>query len=102
MSIIAWIVLGLLAGATAKAIYPGYQGSAILSTMIFSIIGAFVGGSLFTLLRTGTPQITSAGAGLIPGILVAVLCAIVAIYIWGLIQKKQECIIADWQLSALT
>ena len=82
MSIIAWIVLELLAGAIAKAIYPGYQGDGILSTMILGIIGAFVGGSMFTLLGTGTLQITSADAGLtLPGILVAVLGAIVTIYI---------------------
>jgi len=54
------------------------------------------------LLRTGTLQITAAGAGLtLPGILAAVLGAIVAIYLWGLIQKKQQCITADWQLSTL-
>lgn len=91
MSIIAWVVLGLLAGAFAKAIYPGYQGGGILSTMILGIIGAFVGGTLFTLLRTGTLQITAAGASLtIPGILVAVLGAIVAIYLWGLIRRSSN------------
>ncbi|MEH1819517.1 MAG: GlsB/YeaQ/YmgE family stress response membrane protein [Nostoc sp.] len=91
MSIIAWIVLGILAGAIAKAIYPGYQGGGILSTMILGIIGAFVGGSLFTLLRTGTLQITAAGTGLtLPGVLVAVLGAIVAIYLWGLIRRSSN------------
>ncbi|WP_442948515.1 GlsB/YeaQ/YmgE family stress response membrane protein [Nostoc sp.] len=68
--------------AYAKAIYPGYQGGGILSTIILGIIGAFVGGTLFTLLRTGTVQIAAAGAGLtLPVILVAVLNAIVAIYL---------------------
>jgi uncharacterized membrane protein YeaQ/YmgE (transglycosylase-associated protein family) len=91
MSIIAWIVLGLLAGAIAKAVYPGYQGGGILSTMILGIIGAFVGGSVFTLLQTGTLQITAAGAGLtLPGILVAVLGAIAAIYLWGLIRRSSN------------
>ena len=50
--------------------------------MILGIIGALVGGSLFTLLGTRTLQITPAGADLIPGILVAVFGAIVAIYLW--------------------
>ncbi|MEH2252915.1 GlsB/YeaQ/YmgE family stress response membrane protein [Nostoc sp.] len=91
MSIIAWIVLGLLAGAIAKAIHPGYQGGGIISTMILGIIGAFVGGTLFTLLRTGTLQITAAGTGLtLGGILVAVLGAIVAIYLWGLIRRSSN------------
>ena len=48
MNIIAWVILGLLAGAIAKAIYPGYQGGGILATMVLGIIGAFVGGTLFT------------------------------------------------------
>ena len=91
MSIIAWVVLGLLAGAFAKAIYPGYQDSGILSTIILGIIGAFVGGSLFNLLRIGTLQITAAGAGLtLGGILVAVLGAIVAIYLSGLIRRSSN------------
>lgn len=46
MTIIAWLILGLLAGAIAKAIYPGAQGGGILSTMLLGIVGAFVGGSL--------------------------------------------------------
>lgn len=91
MNLIAWVVLGLLAGAIAKAIYPGYQGGGILSTIILGIIGAFVGGSLFTLIRTGTLQITAAGAGLsIPGLFVAIIGAIIAIYLWGLFRHSSN------------
>ena len=87
MNIIAWIILGLIAGAIAKAIYPGSQGGGILSTMILGIVGAFIGGSLFTLLSTGTLQL--AGASLsIPGIFVAVLGAIIAIFLWGLVTRR--------------
>jgi uncharacterized membrane protein YeaQ/YmgE (transglycosylase-associated protein family) len=91
MNIIAWVVLGLLAGAIAKAIYPGYQGGGILSTMILGIIGAFVGGTIFTLIRTGTLQITAAGAGLsIPGLIVAIIGAMIAIYLWGLLRRSSN------------
>jgi uncharacterized membrane protein YeaQ/YmgE (transglycosylase-associated protein family) len=91
MNIIAWIVLGLIAGAIAKAIYPGSQGGGILAAMVLGIIGAFVGGSLATLLTTGKLAITAAGTGLsIPGIFVAVLGAIVAIFIWGLITRSSN------------
>jgi uncharacterized membrane protein YeaQ/YmgE (transglycosylase-associated protein family) len=87
MNIIAWVVLGLLAGAIAKAIYPGTQGGGILTTMILGIIGAFVGGSLVTFLETGTLQLAAAGLS-IPGVFVAVLGAIIAIFLWGLITRK--------------
>ncbi|BAY59992.1 transglycosylase-associated protein [Calothrix brevissima NIES-22] len=91
MNIIAWVVLGLLAGAIAKAIYPGYQGGGILSTIVLGIIGAFVGGSLYTLLQTGTLQITAAGAGFsLPGLFIAVIGAIIAIYLWGLLNRRSR------------
>ncbi|BAY24317.1 transglycosylase-associated protein [Calothrix sp. NIES-2100] len=91
MNIIAWVVLGLLAGAIAKAIYPGYQGGGILSTMVLGIVGAFIGGSLYTLLQTGTLQITAAGAGFsLPGLFIAVIGAIIAIYLWGLLSRRSR------------
>jgi uncharacterized membrane protein YeaQ/YmgE (transglycosylase-associated protein family) len=91
MNIIAWIVLGLIAGAIAKAIYPGSQGGGILATMVLGIIGAFVGGSVATLVTTGKLALTAAGTGLsIPGIFVAVLGAIIAIFIWGLITRSSN------------
>lgn len=87
MNIIAWLLLGLLAGAIAKAIYPGHQGGGILSTIILGIIGAFVGGSLYTLLTTGTLQLAATGLS-IPGLIVAVLGAIIAIFLWGLMTRR--------------
>lgn len=87
MNIIAWIVLGLIAGAIGKAIYPGTQGGGILSTMILGIVGAFIGGSIVTLLTTGQVGFTAATLS-IPGIIVAVIGAIIAIFLWGLINKN--------------
>jgi len=46
MGIISWIILGLLAGAIAKAILPGRQGGGWLVTLILGIVGALVGGFL--------------------------------------------------------
>jgi uncharacterized membrane protein YeaQ/YmgE (transglycosylase-associated protein family) len=89
MNIIAWVVLGLLAGAIAKAIYPGAQGGGILSTMILGIIGAFVGGSIYTFFSTGAVAFTAPGLS-IPGIFVAVLGAMVAIFLWGLITRSSN------------
>ncbi|MBD3882709.1 GlsB/YeaQ/YmgE family stress response membrane protein [Phormidium tenue FACHB-886] len=87
MNIIAWILLGLLAGAIGKAIYPGHQGGGILSTIILGIIGAFVGGSLYTLLTTGTLQLAATGLS-IPGLIVAIVGAMIAIFLWGLMTRR--------------
>lgn len=87
MNILAWIILGLIAGAIAKAIYPGRQGGGILGTILLGIIGAFVGGTLGTFLSTGTLQLTATALS-IPGIAVAVLGAIIAIFIWNAINRR--------------
>ncbi|MCT7951912.1 GlsB/YeaQ/YmgE family stress response membrane protein [Ancylothrix sp. C2] len=87
MNLLAWIVLGLIAGAIAKAIYPGAQGGGILSTMILGIVGAFIGGTLATFLETGALQLTAASLS-IPGIFIAVLGALVAIWGWYMINRR--------------
>ena len=87
MNILAWIVLGLIAGAIAKAIYPGYQSGGILGTMILGIIGAFVGGSLYTLLTTGTLALTASGLS-IGGIFIAVIGAVIALWIYYAIGRR--------------
>jgi uncharacterized membrane protein YeaQ/YmgE (transglycosylase-associated protein family) len=87
MNIIAWTVLGLLSGAIAKAIYPGSQGGGILSTIILGVVGAFVGGSLYSLISTGSIQLTATSLS-IPGLGIAVLGSILAIYLWGLVARN--------------
>lgn len=87
MNIIAWVVLGLLAGAIAKAIVPGSQGGSWLSTLVLGVVGAFIGGSLHTFIQTGTLQLAAPGLS-IPGVFVAVLGAIIAIYLYGLVAQR--------------
>ncbi|MCP6761401.1 MAG: GlsB/YeaQ/YmgE family stress response membrane protein [Fischerella sp. CENA71] len=87
MNLLAWIILGLLAGAIAKAIYPGYQGGGILATMLLGIVGAIIGGSLLNLLQTGTLAITSASFS-IAGLFVAVIGAIIAIFLYYQFSRR--------------
>jgi uncharacterized membrane protein YeaQ/YmgE (transglycosylase-associated protein family) len=50
LSIIAWAVLGLLAGAIAKLIMPGNDPGGMIVTMLIGLVGAFIGGFLGNLL----------------------------------------------------
>lgn len=86
-NIIAWVVLGLIAGAIAKAIYPGHQGGGIFATIGLGILGALVGGWLGGLIL-GTGGGAAAGALSIPSIIFAVIGAIVLIFIWGLVTQR--------------
>ncbi|MEC4984529.1 MAG: GlsB/YeaQ/YmgE family stress response membrane protein [Oscillatoria sp. PMC 1068.18] len=84
VNIIAWAILGLIAGAIAKAIYPGHQGGGILATIGLGILGAFVGGYLGQLLF----GVGTAGALSIGGIITAIIGAIIVIFIWGLVTRN--------------
>ena len=55
MSIIAWIVLGLLAGLIAKKIMPGAERIGLILTTVVGVIGAILGGFLATALGFGDP-----------------------------------------------
>jgi uncharacterized membrane protein YeaQ/YmgE (transglycosylase-associated protein family) len=44
MTILGWIVFGLIVGAIAKLVMPGRDGGGILVTMLLGIVGAMVGG----------------------------------------------------------
>lgn len=46
MSIIAWLVLGLIAGFIASQFFSG-SGRGVLMDMVLGVVGAFVGGAAF-------------------------------------------------------
>lgn len=72
--IIAWIVLGILAGWLAGIIMPGH-GFGLIGDLIVGLIGAFVGGLIVSLLAPGT------SFGFIGSLIVAIIgaCILVAI-----------------------
>ena len=83
MGIIAWIVVGLIAGALAKLILPGDDPGGIIVTILIWIAGAFVGGFAFSLFG---------GAGVsgfnIWSILVATVGAIILLLIYRLVAGR--------------
>ncbi|MEH2319655.1 GlsB/YeaQ/YmgE family stress response membrane protein [Nostoc sp.] len=97
LNIIAWIILGLIAGAIAKAINPVRQRGGIASTMVFvlGMVGAVIGGILVTHLITGRSQLTAVTLSIpgavtlsIPGVIFAVIGAIIAIFLWNLLANR--------------
>ncbi len=90
MSWIAWIVLGVIAGAIAKAIYPGYQGGGFLATTLLGIVGALVGGWLGSYFFPGSYGAAAAAAGIltIQSVIFAVLGALVVLFVWSLLARR--------------
>lgn len=44
MSILAWIIVGLVAGGIARIILPGDHGGGLIRTLVLGVVGAFIGG----------------------------------------------------------
>lgn len=85
MGILAWIVLGLIAGAIAKAIMPGRDPGGLIVTMLIGIVGAVLGGFLgTTLFGTGTVS----GINL-PSLLIAVVGALVLLFIYRMVTGRR-------------
>lgn len=53
MGFIGWIILGLVAGAIAKAILPGDDPGGIFVTIAIGIVGAIIGGLIASALNIG-------------------------------------------------
>jgi uncharacterized membrane protein YeaQ/YmgE (transglycosylase-associated protein family) len=94
MGILAWIILGVIAGAIAKLIVPGRQGGGFFATAALGVVGAFLGGILHKLLTTGKLDFTAIlkDSNILDfgSIAVAVVGAIIAIFLWGLVMGRAE------------
>jgi uncharacterized membrane protein YeaQ/YmgE (transglycosylase-associated protein family) len=53
MGILAFLILGLIAGAIAKAILPGRQGGGWVITLVIGVVGAILGGWIGSLIFGG-------------------------------------------------
>jgi uncharacterized membrane protein YeaQ/YmgE (transglycosylase-associated protein family) len=83
MGVLAWILLGLIAGALAKWIMPGKDPGGIIVTILIGIAGAMLGGYVGTTLGIGSVS------GLnIQSFLIAIAGALVLLFLYRLVKKK--------------
>ncbi len=79
--IIAWIIIGIVAGWLAEKIMKREHG--LLTNLIVGVIGALIGGFLANnLLRI------DASGNWIVGILVATIGAVVLLFLLGLVKRR--------------
>ena len=77
MSVIAWILLGLVAGALAKMLMPGKDPGGFVVTIVIGVAGAVIGGFVWNLL-TGNDSYGDFDIG---GIIIAIVGSL--ILLWG-------------------
>lgn len=86
MGFIAFLILGLVAGAIAKAILPGKQAGGWFATLLLGVIGAVLGGWLGSMIfGTGLADFWSFQTWI-----VAILGSIVVLLIYGLVTGRKS------------
>src|SRR5262249_31800940 len=84
MSIIGWIVLGLIAGFIASKIVEG-SGQGFFLNMALGIVGAVVGGFLYSLVLGGE-GVTGVNIG---SIIVSIIGAIIVLWVYNAVAVRR-------------
>lgn len=84
MSIIAWLVVGAIAGWLASMIVPGNERYGWIGGLVVGIVGGVVGGWLF---GQFTGQDWTTGIN-IPTLIAATVGAIVVVLLWNTITRR--------------
>ncbi|WP_427019139.1 GlsB/YeaQ/YmgE family stress response membrane protein (plasmid) [Pseudarthrobacter sp. P1] len=86
MGILGFLLLGLIAGAIAKAILPGRQGGGWVITLVLGVVGAILGGWIGSLIFGG-------GLGDFFDIrtwLLSILGAVIVLLIYGAVAGRRS------------
>ena len=82
MDLLTWIIVGLVAGVLASLVVGG--GFGIIGDIVIGIVGAFVGGWIFSKLGIESPW-----GGLAGTIFVAFIGAVVLLFLLRLIRRSR-------------
>jgi uncharacterized membrane protein YeaQ/YmgE (transglycosylase-associated protein family) len=77
MTIVWFLIVGLVAGLLARALVPGKDSMGILATLLLGIIGSFVGGAIGALFSGDKDVLDFNPAGLILSIVGAVVALLI-------------------------
>jgi uncharacterized membrane protein YeaQ/YmgE (transglycosylase-associated protein family) len=86
MGILGFLLLGLIAGAIAKAILPGRQGGGWIVTLVLGVVGAILGGWIGSLIFGG-------GLGEFFDLrtwLLSILGAVIVLLIYGAVTRRSR------------
>ena len=79
-SLLSWMLCGLIVGLIARLLVPGRQNLSLLLTMILGIVGAVVGGFLYSLIQGAPSEPFSLSGNAWHGWIVAILGAVLVLF----------------------
>ena len=85
MGILAWIVVGIIAGWLAKMVVPGEGPGGLMGDLVIGVLGAIIGGWVFNYF--GHTGVTGINLG---SILVAFIGGVVLLWILRLVTGRRR------------
>jgi uncharacterized membrane protein YeaQ/YmgE (transglycosylase-associated protein family) len=86
---LSWIVCGLIVGLIARALLPGRQGMGLVLTMVLGIVGAVVGGFLYSAVRGAPSDPFSLSGNAWHGWVVAILGAVFVLWVYVALYRRR-------------
>jgi uncharacterized membrane protein YeaQ/YmgE (transglycosylase-associated protein family) len=87
--LLSWMLCGLIVGAIARFLVPGRQNMSLILTMVLGIVGAVVGGFLYSLVQGAPSEPFSLSGNAWHGWLVAILGAVVVLWAYVVLYPRR-------------
>ena len=88
-SIVSWMVCGLIVGLIARALLPGRQSMGLLLTMVLGIVGAVVGGLIYSQIWGSPAEPFSLQGNAWHGWIVAILGAMLVLWAYVALYPRR-------------
>ena len=88
-SLLSWMLCGLIVGLVARLLVPGRQHMSLLRTTILGIIGAVVGGFLYSLVQGAPGEPFSLSGNAWHGWIVAILGGVLVVWLYGVVYPRR-------------
>lgn len=89
INIIAWIVLGAIAGYIAGMLVKGDERWGVIGHIVLGIVGAFVGGFLAQQLKLDPGASAGGDVVNVYSIVVAVIGAVIAVVLFNMLTRRR-------------
>jgi uncharacterized membrane protein YeaQ/YmgE (transglycosylase-associated protein family) len=88
-TILSWMLCGLIVGLIARLLVPGRQSLSLLLTMVLGIVGAVVGGFLYSLLQGAPREPFSLSGNAWHGWIVSILGGVIVLWAYGALYPRR-------------
>ncbi|HLJ94809.1 MAG TPA: GlsB/YeaQ/YmgE family stress response membrane protein [Gemmataceae bacterium] len=89
-SLLSWMLCGLIVGLVARLLVPGRQNLSFLMTMVLGIVGAAVGGFLYSLVQGSPSEPFSLSGDAWHGWIVAILGAVLVLWAYVSLYPRRR------------